>query len=52
MNYSLNSNIKCIDSTIKCVGFKPIFYFINLVVVSYFMIFSEFDYVSIDVLLV
>ena len=29
-----NSNIKCIDSTIKCIGFESFHYAINLDVVS------------------
>ena len=41
---SHNSNIKCVDSTIKCIGFESFRYAINLDVVSSFMIFSGFDY--------
>ena len=48
-----NNNIKYIDSSIKCIGFKQIHYAINLNVVSSSTIFNKFDYViSIDVLLV
>ena len=40
----INSNIKCIDSTIKCIGFESFHYVINLDVISSFMVFSDFDY--------
>ena len=40
---SHNSNIKCVDSTIKCIGFESFYYIINLDVVSSFIIFSGFD---------
>ena len=40
------------NSNIKCVGFESIHYAINLNVILSSMIFSEFDCVSIDVLLV
>ena len=43
--YSHNSNIKYIDITIKYVGFKRIHYAINLDVISFFMIFSDFGYI-------
>ena len=46
--YSHNSSIKCVDSTIKCIGFKSFHYAINLDVVSSFMIFSNFDYIFIS----
>ena len=39
-------------SIIKFIGFEPIYYIINLNVVSSFMVFSEFVCVSINVLLV
>ena len=42
--YSYNSNIKCVDSIIKCIGFESFHYFINMKVVSSFIIFSDFDY--------
>ena len=42
--FSYNSNIKCIDLTIKCINFKSIHYTINLGVVSSSMIFSDFDF--------
>ena len=38
-----NSNIKCIDSTIKCIGFESFHYAINLDVVSSFIVFRNFD---------
>ena len=38
-----NSNIKCVDSTIKCIGFESFHYAINLDVVSSFMVFRDFD---------
>ena len=47
MYYSHNSNIKCMDSTIKCIGFESFHYAINLDVVSSFMVFSDFDYMFI-----
>ena len=34
-----NNNIKCVDSTIKYIGFEPIDYVINLTALSSFMIF-------------
>ena len=43
--YSHNSNIKCVDITIKYVGFKRIHYTINLDVISSFMIFNDFSYI-------
>ena len=43
MYYSHNSNIKYMDSTIKCIGFESFHYAINLDVVSSFMVFSDFD---------
>ena len=42
MYFSHNSNIKYIGSTIKCI--ESIRYAINLDVVSFFMIFSDFDF--------
>ena len=33
---------------IKCLGFKSIYYAINLYIVSYFMMFSEVDYVFVS----
>ena len=41
--YSHNINIKYVSSTIKCIDFESIDY-VNLDVVSSFMIFSDFDY--------
>ena len=40
---SYNRNIKCVGSTIKCMGFELIHYTINLDVVSSFMVFRDFD---------
>ena len=40
--YSHNSNIKCVDSTIKCIDVESFHCAINLVVVSSFVIFSDF----------
>ena len=45
MYYSYNSNIKCVDLTIKCIGFDSFYYTINLNVVSSFMVFYGFDYI-------
>ena len=52
--YSHNSNIKYVDTIIKCIDFESILYPINLDTVSSSMIFNDFDYIyiSIDVLLV
>ena len=48
-----NSNIKYVNSTIKCVGFKSFHYAINLDVVSSSVVFNNFDFMFfIDVLLV
>ena len=44
MYYSYNSNIKYIDSAIKCITFESFHYVINLDVVSSFVVFSDFDY--------
>ena len=41
---SHNSNIKCVDSTIKCIDFELFYYTINLDVVSSFEVFNDFDY--------
>ena len=43
MYSSDNRTIKCVGLTIKCIGFELIHYTINLDVVSYFMIFNDFD---------
>ena len=39
-----NSNIKCVDLIIKCISFESFSYVINLDVVSYFVVFSNFDF--------
>ena len=49
MHSSHNSNIKCVDSTIKCVGFKSIHYAINQDVISSSMIFSKFDFMFLSI---
>ena len=41
--YSHNSNIKYVDSTIKCIDFESFYYVINLDIVSSFVVFSDFD---------
>ena len=43
-SFTISNNIKCVGSTIKCIGFEPIHYAISLDVVSFFMIFSDFDF--------
>ena len=43
MYYSHNSNIKYVNSTIKCIGFKSIHYVINFDVVSFFVVFNDFN---------
>ena len=40
---SHNSNIKCIDSTIKYIGFESFYYAINLDVVLSIVVFNDFD---------
>ena len=45
---SHNSNIKCVDLTIKCIGFESFHYAINLDVVSSFVVFSDFNYIFIS----
>ena len=40
--YSYNNNIKCVDSTIK-YNFKSSHYAINLNIVSFFFVYSDFD---------
>ena len=42
--YSHNSNIKCIDSTIKYIDSESFYYVINLDVVSSIVVFNDFDY--------
>ena len=44
MYFSHNFNIKCIGSTIKCIGFESIHYAINFDVVASSMIFNDFDH--------
>ena len=53
--YIYNNNIKCVDSTIKCVnspikciGFESFHYAINRNVVSFFVFFSDFDFMFIS----
>ena len=43
--FSHNSNIKCVDSTIKCIGFASFHKTINLDDVSSFMVFNDIDYI-------
>ena len=43
-NHNHNSNIKYVNSTIKCLGFKRIYYAINLDFVSSPIVFNNFDY--------
>ena len=43
--FSHNSNIKCVNSIIKYIGFESFHYVINLNVVSSFMVFSSFDFI-------
>ena len=44
-----NSNIKCVASTIKCIGFELIYYAVNLDIVSSFMVFSDFNYMFLPI---
>ena len=48
MYYNHNNNIKYIGSIIKCVGFEPIYYDINLNVVSSMLAFNDFDYIYVS----
>ena len=41
---SHNSNIKCVDSTIKCIGIESFHCVNNMDVVSSIMVFNDFDY--------
>ena len=41
---TIYSNIKCVGSTIKYIGFEPINYAINLDVVSSYKVFNDFDF--------
>ena len=43
MYSSHNNNIKCVDSTTKCIGFESFHYAINLDVVASFVVFSDFN---------
>ena len=45
MYFSHNSNIKYVDSIIKCICFESFHYIINLNIVSSFVVFSIFDYI-------
>ena len=45
MYFCHNSNIKCVDSTIKCIGFESFHYTINIDVISSFMVFNDFDFI-------
>ena len=49
MYYSHNSNIKCVDLTIKYIVFEFIHYTIKFDVVSFFIVFNDFDYVFISI---
>ena len=44
MYYNVNSNIKCVYSTIKCIDFESFYYVINLDVVSSIVVFNDFNY--------
>ena len=45
---SHNNNIKYVASIIKCIDFELIYYVINLNVVSYSIVFSDFDSIFIS----
>ena len=49
MYSSHNSNIKYVDSTIKCISFESFHYPINLNVFLLFMIFSDFDFIFLSI---
>ena len=40
-----SNNIKCVDSTIKYVGFKSIHYTINLDIISFSIVFNDFNFI-------
>ena len=42
--FSHNSNIKCVDSTIKCMAFESFHYAIKFDVMSSFVVFKYFDF--------
>ena len=46
---SHNSNIKYINSTIKYIDFELFHYTINSNIVSFFVVFSNFDYIFISI---
>ena len=48
MYYCQNSNIKYVGLTIKCIGFKPIYYTIEVNDISSSMIFNGFDFIFLD----
>ena len=41
MYFNHNSNIKCVNSTIKCIGFESFHYTINMNIIS--IVFNDFD---------
>ena len=43
--FSHNSNIKYVDSTIKCIEFDSFHYAFSLNIVLLFMIFNGFDFI-------
>ena len=47
--YSHNNTIKRVDLTIKCIGFDPIHYAINLDVFSSFIVFNDFDFIFLSI---
>ena len=49
MYYSHNSNIKCLNLTIKYIGFESFSYTVNLNIVSSFEVFNDFDYIFISI---
>ena len=49
MYSSHNSNINCVDSTIKYIDFKLFYYIINLDVVLSFMVFNGFVYMFLSI---
>ena len=46
---SHNNTIKPAGLTIKCIGFDPIHYAINLDVFSSFIVFNDFDFIFLSI---
>ena len=49
MYFNHDSNNKYIGSTIKCISFGSINYDINLNIISYFMVFNDFNSIFLSI---